>query len=470
VVSVVSFVQYVRVAHNDSIVVSREYNQYLTVDVTGLNASSAPDFTRVFANLRPGDGKECDLVGTPSQPACFKKGTLPTTGWDPRIASLDGATKALTRNSGSGNKQSLDTDTVTYLNTWDGHPARWSGIVDGSGNGTGLGQVAEWDGTHATFCNFQGKYAIDRSFGGSGDADLPDMLAEVYPGFRWTKTDVWGYCLGDQPIVVIPMTRQHYFENRTTDGYAGIVTVQGDNGHVKLTYIAHPKTGDYPGPIYPSSLVDAQVDQVSWLDGRRGHDDYGFGFAPISSDVQAGNVSDYLLRDTVTGRLVWVTPLTYANSTSNLIVAYAVEYADQAPNGPLNRLTLYVLAQDDPRRINIDNMESDARTWFLAAEPSFLSNGTGGKLLEFTPVGGNIWRAYGEINGVVRRLLDFDATRHTPPKLTQVDTPTVTPLTPSSNLNCNHPGNQSDVIQCIKQLTGQLVPSDSSGGASTPSH
>src|SRR6202012_842029 len=104
----------------------------------------------------------------------------------------------------------------------------------------------------------------------------------------YNLSDVWGYCDGDQPIVVIPVYRQMYFGSRTVNTAAGIVKVQGNYGQTVLTYQANVQSGDYPGPVFPASLFDQQVSQISWAAGRRAHDNFGFGFEPVSAAVQAG--------------------------------------------------------------------------------------------------------------------------------------------------------------------------------------
>ena len=87
-------------------------------------------------------------------------------------------------------------------------------------------------------------------------------------------------------------------------------------------------------------------------------------------------------------------------------------------DGQLNPLSIYVLSPGDPRQINVDNMEAEARNWLAQHKPGFISSG--GQLSEFTPVGGNMWRAYGELNGRVVYLLDIDATGTVSPVLTSV--------------------------------------------------
>jgi hypothetical protein len=458
-----SIVQVSRIGWNTSKDKGRFYDQSVVFHTPSLGQDAPSSLGRLLNHAHQGDGKRCDLVGAADVPSCIKQGSLPTTGWDGRDSSLNGAVYALTHRSGSVQNVSLKKETVNYLNAWRGQPARWSGIMNGSGNGTGMGGVAEWDGSHVTACDFSGPYAIGRSFGGSGLSDLDDKLAETYPGLRFNVSDVWGYCDGNQPIVVVPMTRQTYYANRTVDVAGGIVLIQGNGGQPKLTYVAKPRPGTYPGPVYASSLVDTQLDQSTWAAGRRAQNSFHFGYEPVDSDVQAGNVADYLLRDKATGRLEWVTPLTLRNSSSQQIVAYAVSDADQAVDGQLNPLHIYVLGKSDARVINIDNMESSARYWLTQQLPSLLSAGGGGTLSEFTPMGGNMWRAYVEVKGQLIYLLDFDATQSVSPQLTNV-APDSSSKAPT--LNCNHPEQltTTQVAACIEQLSHYLVTHGSGAG------
>src|SRR6185436_13416809 len=116
------------------------------------------------------------------------------------------------------------------------------------------------------------------------------------------------------------------------------------HGKAKLEYKSVVKADDYPGPVYPASLAARQRSQSAWAAGRENEDRNGFGYEPATAEAQAGNVSEYLLRNSVTGRLEWVTPLTLRHSSSELFVAYAVSPADEVRSGSLNQLSVYVLA------------------------------------------------------------------------------------------------------------------------------
>jgi hypothetical protein len=432
--------------------------------------------SRLTNGAARGDGKQCDLVGTSDVFGCVKQDSLPTDAWDTRVGSLDGAKIALTRTSGSNGKVSLDNDSLTYLNAWKGQPAQWSGIMDGSDIQQPMAGVAQWHGSGTpNQCMFEKDYAIDRAISGSARNDLPDKIAETFPFLNWQKGDEWGYCDGAQPIVVIPVTQQVHWMDRTVDTAAGIIVVQGDHGTTKLTYKNGVKPGEYPGPVYPLSLVERQREQAMWAAGRQNMERNGFGFEPATSNAQAGNVSDYLLRDSQTGRLVYVTPLTLRNSTSELFVAYAESYADEVSNGQLNQMSIYVLADNDQRRINIDNLEADARNYLLQKVPGFFSSD--GKLVEFVPVDGDIWRAFGELNGRVVYQLDISANKTVAPVLINLDSNTpvdgAAPAPPSQTGQSGQPapqpsgfslcGNSPDtmssdqVATCVKTFVDELA-------------
>jgi hypothetical protein len=476
VLAVAAFVQTWRVLWDNDKDVARYYDRAAVFYAPSLNGADAPpSLDRLLNGARPpapgtwGAGAGCALVGASDVPGCVKQGTLPATGWTARLSSYNGAIFAISRTSGDTQNVSLSDATVSYLNAWHGKPARWSGILDGTGISQGMGGVAEWNGATVTTCDFTGQWAIDRSFGGSNDADLPDYLAQEYPSFNWTMNDVWGYCDGSEPIVVIDVTKTIKWMSETVQTAAGVIVVTGDYGRTHLQYIPNVRPGQFPGSVYARSLVDAQLTESKWAAGRGSRNNGGFGYVPTDSAAQQGHVSDYVLADALNGRLDLVTPLTLRHSSSQLFVAYAVTPADTVTDGQLNQMSIYVLAPGDPRQINVDSMQAQAQNWLAQNEPGFISSG--GKLLEFTPVAGNMWRAYGELNGRVVYLLDIDATGQIAPALTSVASPG--PGSPGSATSataiCGKPLTSLTTPQitfCLRQFANQL--SQREGEPSSP--
>lgn len=397
---------------------ARYYNRSVSFVVPDLDGSYS-SIKHLLNGATETSRKGCDMVDASDMGTCIVEGELDLEGWEPRIGSLDGAIYAIKRTSGDEAKVSLNEGMVTYLNEWNGQPARWSGVLDGSGKEQSLGGVSEWDGTNQTTdCTFENKYAVNRAFGGERGNDLTNLLAERYPALRYQESDVWGYCDGDEPIVVVPTTKQIQFKDRTVDTAGGLILVQGRDGQVKLTHVRNAKAGDYPGPVYPMSLVERQRETTKWAAGRKNEDRRSFGFEPATSEAQAGNISEYLLKNKTTGRLEWVTPLTLRKSSSELFVAYAITPADIVDDGRLNPLSMYVLDEDDSRRVNIDNLEADALDYLAKNAGTFISNG--GKLVEFTPVDGDVWMAFGELKGRVVYRLEISAGDTITPRLVSV--------------------------------------------------
>lgn len=400
----------------------RFYNEATVVHV--------PDLGNPPASVKPllegaASGKgNCDMLGQHNVSACIAEGTLPDTGWEARIGSFQGSTLALESASGDSTRVSLLKDTMTYLNAQGEAPGRWSGILDGSGRVQALSGVAEWydDGTD-TDCLFTGDYAIDHAINGEWSNSLHSHFAEIFPALHWVQSDVWGYCIGKEPIVVMPVTKVTRYNDRTVLVPAGVVTVRGDHGKTVLKYIERVVEGKaegltLPGPVYPASIAKIQREEYQWSAGRGNKNRVGFGYEPTSADVQGSNVSEYLLRNEETGRLELVTPLTLRNSTSELFVAYSVISADSVDANALNTMDMYVLAEDDVRRVNIEKLEAAAKDWLSIHASGFLASG--GMLREFTPVNGDSWRAYGEVNGYVSYYLDISANNQFEPKFVSI--------------------------------------------------
>lgn len=462
ILALVCSVLSVRVFWDNDKDLARYYNQATKFYVE--NPDEVPDsLARLVKDARTGGNSDCALVGSHDVPSCIKQGTLPVTGWDARVGSLDGARIALSRTSGDVQRVSLKTETLAYLNEEAGRPARWSGILDGKGITQSLAGVAEWTGEgRPSQCLFKDDFAIDRAFAGGRSNALGNLLADKFPDLRYSMSDVWGYCDGNEPIVIVPMKRQIYFKDRTVDAPGGLVIVRGDHGDTKLTYQASAKAGEFPGPVYPASLVVRQRTQAEWAAGRQNQNRNGFGYEPATSEAQAGNVSEYLLRDKASGRLMWVTPLTLRKSSSELFVAYALTYADEITDRSLNELSIYVLDDGDRRRINVDNLEADARNYFVNNAGTFISNG--GKLVEFIPVDGDVWRAFGELNGRVVYRLDISANGSITPRLVAISPEGEPEAKPGEGPKvddiCGKPVaelNAGQLANCLKQFADELA-------------
>jgi hypothetical protein len=477
---VFSFVQWLTVIVSADKKIARYGNSATTFVVPSLkNPPKSAD--RLFDRNPKGSGSDCTLRGPKGDdvPACIIQGTLPLAGWEPRVASLDGAKIVMKRTSGNTPGVNLNQDTITYLNAHGGEKAKWSAIRDGSGKYQPMDGVVEWTGgtDKPTECSFskKDKDGIDRAISGDKGNSLPNLLNDRFPKFNFTMSDSWGYCHGSHPVIVFPVQKQIHWKNQTVKAPAGVVIMRGSaSGHAVFQYQATVKAGELPGPVYPASEVANQRDAIKWAAGRKVREGDKLTFDPADSPAQEGNVSEYLLRSAVDGRLYWVTPLT-PNGDNELFVAYSVTPADQVNNGQLNRQKVYMLADNDPRMVNLDNLLADAKTYLSTEQPGFIS--AGGKIVEFLPTGskkagdkGDEWQAYGEINGRVAYRLDLTATGWLTPTWVALEPKAddsgstgngsggnTTP-TPGA-VNCGKPAkdlSQSDLVTCLQQFANEL--------------
>jgi hypothetical protein len=332
--------------------------------------------------------------------------------------------------------------------------------------------VVEWNGSgNPTECTFSGRYELNRALNGARSNSLSNYIAEKYPSLIYSESDVWGYCKGSQPIVVFPVSTQLHYRTQTVNTPAGVLIMTGSrSGTPSLSY--HANAANLPGPVYSTSIADSQLDQSSWAVGRMLRTRAQFGYEPTTAAAQNGNVSDYLLRSNTDGHTYWVTPLTLRGSASQLFVAYSMVRADTVRAGHLNPYRIYVLSSTDIRRVNIDSLEASARDYLSQLNPGFFSSG--GSLIEFTPTVGDVWRAFGEINGRVVYRLDISASNLVAPTLVSLEnfsgsgtgtspagsTSTGSGVTPASNASCGQPLaslTQAQIIQCLKFFATQVA-------------
>jgi hypothetical protein len=428
---------------------ARYYNSATTVFIDG-DPDEMTSVKRLMSGITE-TSANCAYKSKHDVDICIKQGMLPMDGWKPRAGSLQGATNVIRNASGDVNNVSLNEDTLAYADR------KWSGVLDGHGKHQSMGGVAEWTGKGKVHqCLFDSKYELDRAFGGERGNSLTNLLADRYPGLNYSMSDVYGYCEGDEPIVIVPTVQRKVFKSRTVETYGGIIVIQGDNGKTKLTHVKNPTEGTYKGGLYPASLVTKQVDSFDWAAGRK-NKNAGFGLEPTDSSDQEGNVDNYLLTNAKTGRLEWVTPLTLKSSSSEIFVGYAVSPADEGRSGHLTKLDLYILDKDDPRRVNIDTLVATARNYLANNAGMFISNG--GKLVEFTPIDGNRWRGFAELNGRVVSQMDISADASIPTTLVQLDDTPEGPETTETTLDCSKNIDSmtvEDLTKCVDLFVGEL--------------
>ncbi|MFF8775526.1 hypothetical protein [Kitasatospora sp. NPDC015120] len=404
----------------------RFYAAATVLDVPATGAGTPRSVLPVTEHTRPGDGVRCDLVGTADVPACVKTAPMPDFDFEARTASYAAATKALTDSAGLTSGIHLLGHSLHYLPDGSEGGGVWTAVLDGSGEQPMEG-VAEWDGrsNSVVTCAFRGDHAFDRAFGGTGAVSLRNLLAERFPDVVYNDQDIWGYCDGSdprtaQPVVVISVAREAGYRQRTVLEPAGVLVLRGSpDGRPDMTYRAEVAPGELPGAVYPASVVRSQIHEVQWLGGRGAKDDRGFGYAHTSAAANATNPGEFLLRSKADGHLYYVTPLVPRESSSQLVVAFAVLQADRAGGG-LNDLHVYVRGDDEPS-VNLDVLASRMVSYMAQQTSITISVGQGGALQEIIPFGRDRWRGFVDFNGQTQDYIDLSGDARVTPNLVSLN-------------------------------------------------
>ncbi|MFF4340708.1 hypothetical protein ACFY00_12320 [Kitasatospora sp. NPDC001540] len=410
----------------------RFYARSTVLDIPAGGAATPRSVLPVTEHSRPGDGDRCDLVGTADVPACVKTAPMPDFAFEARTASYAAATKALTDSAGLSSGVHLLGHSLHYLpGSADGAGA-WTAVLDGSGEQPMEG-VAVWDGSSNSVagCGFRGDHAFDRAFGGTGAVSLRNLLAERFPDLVYSEQDVWGYCDGPdvrtaRPVVVISVARQTAWKQRTVLAPAGVLVLKGSaDGRPDITYRPTAAPGELPGAVYPASVVRSQIHEVQWLGGRGAKDDRNFGYEHTSAAANATNPGEFLLRSKADGHLYYVTPLVPRESSSQLVVAFAVLQADRVGDG-LNDLHVYVRADDAPP-VNLDVLTSRMVSYMAQQTSITISAGPGGALQEIIPFGHDMWRGFVDFNGQTQDYIDLSGDATVTPNLVSLRGPITPP-------------------------------------------
>ncbi|MFD8749534.1 hypothetical protein ACFV0O_00900 [Kitasatospora sp. NPDC059577] len=404
----------------------RFYAAATVLDVPEGGAGTPRSVLPVTEHTRPGDGVRCDLVGTADVPACVKTAPMPDFDFEARTASYAAATKALTDSAGLTSGVHLMGHSLHYLPDASRGGGVWTAVLDGSGEQPMEG-VAVWDGrsNSVATCAFRGDHAFGRAFAGSGAVSLRNLLAERFPELVYSDQDIWGYCDGAdprtaRPVVVVSVARQIGWRQRTVLEPAGVLVLRGSpDGRPAVTYRAEVAPGELPGAVYPASVVRDQIHEVQWLGGRGAKDDRGFGYDHTSAATNAGNPGEFLLRSKADGHLYYVTPLVPRESSSQLVVGYAVLQADRAGGG-LNELHVYVRGDDAPS-VNLDVLAGRMVSYMAQQTSITISAGQGGALQELVPFGRDMWRGFVDFNGQTQDYIDLSGDATVTPNLVSLN-------------------------------------------------
>lgn len=388
-----------------------------------------------------------------------------TFDWDRRIASATGAINVMKRTGDAITNTELMTETIAYIYDASPQGGSWTAIRNGI-NRQDIYGISTWSGTgeKVTNCEFKGKYELNQAFGGMFGRNLSDTIAQFDPRFQYNGIDVYGYCDDDEPIIVIPGTETVGAGLRTVDQTYGVLTIQGSqSGNPIITHVMDAKPGDFPGPVYPKRLADAQRESLDWAAGRCWMWEECFGLDTTSVSSQSGNSTNFLLKNKADSRLYWVTPLKPGSTDSQTLVAYSVIAADEMTSGTLNQQQVYVMNDGDNRIVNLDDLENVVTDAVRTADPGFFTGETPGRIVEFLPVSDTEWQVFAEVGGRVKYRIDVSVGARMGTTLFLIDDGAKEeaingPNRPAENATCDDPSTLSDVelAQCLSQLASEL--------------
>lgn len=389
-----------------------------------------------------------------------------TFDWEQRIASATGAVNVMKRTGDAITNTELMSETIAYIYNDSSAGGSWTAIRNGI-NRQDIYGVSTWSGTgeKVVNCEFKGQYELNRAFGGQGGRNLSDDIAEFDARFQYDNIDVYGYCDDGEPIIVIPGTKTVGADVRTVNQAYGVLVIRGSqSGNPVITHVLDAKPGDFPGPVYPKRLADSQRELLDWAAGRCWWWEECFGLDTTSVSSQAGNSTNFLLKNKADGRLYWVTPLKPASTDSQTLVAYSVIAADEMTSGTLNQQRVYVMNDDDDRIVNLDDLENVVIDAVRSADPGFFTGDSPGRIVEFLPVSNTKWQVFAEVGGRVKYRIDVSVGARMGTELFVVDDGGKEeaiddgPSTPSENATCDDPSslNDAELARCIADLANEL--------------
>lgn len=379
-----------------------------------------PSSLRRLVNDTVPDTNGCALYANNDMRGCINESKF-RFEWTARKASATGAEQVIRRSSSGVPNTQILSDSLTYI--YDDKGGYWTAIRDGKSRQPIYG-IAAWAGEgNVQNCTFSGKYELNKAFDGRWGKNLADEIAGKYPELFFDNTDRYGYCDGDKPVIVIPVKEQQPYHRRTTFRSAGVLVITGSpTGKALYRHVMNVKPGQFPGPVYPASLAKVQRESMGMIAGVWDNLSGRFGYETTDVTTQSGNASEYQLRDRLTNRIYWVTPMKPRKSDEQVLTTYSVTAADAATSGRLNDQRIFVLPDGDARTVNLDDLEARTREAVLNESPGFFS--AQGNLVEFLPLSGETWQVYAELRGRVVYRITVPTDSRIRPTVFQLDEPT----------------------------------------------
>ncbi|BCJ68697.1 hypothetical protein GCM10009779_00200 [Polymorphospora rubra] len=167
-------------------------------------------------------------------------------------------------------------------------------------------------------CQFDREHATRRVSGWFGH-NLGRQISSERRWVRFDGDDVYAYCDGDRPVVVVPLKRQVGVWV-VVEKPAGVALYDGATGALTFT----TDTAGIPGPSYPSSIAGWQRESTGamgsfadWFFGR-------VGWQVPDDGTNAGNDAEFTLATADGRRPVYVTPMAGRGSATAISVVSVV--------------------------------------------------------------------------------------------------------------------------------------------------
>jgi hypothetical protein len=195
---------------------------------------------------------------------------------------------------------------------------------------------------------------------------------------RFDERDVYVYCAGDTPMVVVPLKRQVGVLT-VTERPAGAALYNGRTGQLTVT----TDTASIPGSTYPISLAARQREGTAAVGGFA---DWWFergGWDASDDGTNEDNNSEFTLRYTDGSNSAYVTPLTPQGEASSVVAVSTVP----------TRQTGLGLAPMTVHRLNPTWSSPEAVVALIKAEYRDACCWNEDRVFEVVPTGGTTWTA-----------------------------------------------------------------------------
>ncbi|MEU8664449.1 hypothetical protein [Actinoplanes philippinensis] len=268
---------------------------------------------------------------------------------------------------------------ITYLPDAD----RFGTLVERRGwlSGYEVGLVQQVplgsNGRSSQRCAFDLEAAGARVGGWFGH-NLGRLIANEQRWVRFDERDVYVYCDGDTPMVVVPLKRQVGVLT-VTERPAGAALYNGRSGQLTITN----DTARIPGPTYPISLAARQREGTAAVGGFADWWAERGGWDASDDGANEGNNSEFTLRFTDGTGSAYVTPLTPQGEASSVV---AVSTVPTRQNG-------LGLAPMTVHRLNPTWSSPEAVVALIKAEYRDACCWNSDRVFEVVPTGGTTWTA-----------------------------------------------------------------------------